>query len=85
MRCNNIGTWRYVWPGKQWAYACDEHIRQVVGVAGALGFFVNQERVTDSEPHQCDQQIKEETPDGDTGVPEGSEEDTSERSEQAPE
>lgn len=39
VRCQDLATRRVAWPGRGWAYYCDAHGRQAIGVLLALATY----------------------------------------------
>jgi len=36
--CDRDGSYRFTWPGRDEAHICEDHVKQLRGIAAAMGF-----------------------------------------------
>lgn len=54
-QCQNPGTHKYTWPGRDEAYVCDIHLPQLRAVANAIGLYIQIRPIPEEEQWQCSQ------------------------------
>ncbi len=71
MKCNEIATFRFTWPGRDESYACMPHARQILGAAEAMGFHLQMIPMgyhNLDEVKHCQQELKKENGSKDTNT-----------------
>ncbi len=64
-QCQNPGTFKFTWPGRDEAYICASCVKNLKAIAAAMGLYLQIREVPEEEQRQCEQNVsKKELSDG---------------------
>ena len=58
-QCPNLAAYRYTWAGQDESVICEEHEKQLKGIADAMGYHCQTIPIDGQLPQQCRQIIKD--------------------------
>lgn len=49
VQCQNTGTHKFIWPGREEAYICTEHLQKLLSISQAMGISVPVRPIPEAE------------------------------------
>lgn len=60
MKCKNMASYRFTWPGRNESVICEEHVGKLLSIAQAMGIPLQVIPLDMDDTHpDCEQEVKE--------------------------
>lgn len=59
-KCDNDAAYRFTWPGQDESVVCEQHSKKLIGIANAMGFYIQLKPLEESQyTVKCAQKLGE--------------------------